>query len=151
MDDLSHNVISRIRSCTVFYDEDDCTAHARFHLTEGEANKELDRIRAEARAEALEPVRIIRDCLIEIGLNNIDQEKILAELNAILADQAPEAEKVEGPQVKESGGANTLQDVIDLLEIARDTKSGISFDWVETGILLRACRAEVERWIQEGR
>jgi len=56
INDLSHNVISSIRSCSVFYDEEDETSHVRFHATEGEANKELDRIRAEARAEALKDV-----------------------------------------------------------------------------------------------
>lgn len=126
-------------------------------------------VRAEAKAEALREAAPDYDHYWQIVLHwakddgqaikrlSVLQMRTLCERlesitrHAILADQAPEAEKVEGPQVKESGGANTLQDVIDLLEIARDAKSGISFDWVEAGILLRACHAEVERRIQEGK
>ena len=41
------------------------------------------------------------------------------------------------PETKSSGGANTLAELMSLLEIARDNKTGISLDWVETGIALR--------------
>lgn len=53
------------------------------------------------------------------------------------------------PEVKSIGGANTLDELMGLMEIARDNKTGITLDWVEVGILMRA--AEVKRRIEEAR
>lgn len=53
------------------------------------------------------------------------------------------------PEVKSIGGANTLDELIGLMEIARDNKIGITLDWVEVGIIMRA--AEVKSRLEEAR
>lgn len=67
--------------------------------------------------------------------------EIIDYCTAILADEPEQDDRK--PEVKSIGGANTLDELIGLMEIARANKTGITLDWVEVGIILRA--AEIER------
>jgi len=83
------------------------------------------------------------EVLLKIGNGEYRDEKdiicIFANKGYELAEESIKAEASgELPEIKVEGGANTLDECVGLLEIARDNKCNINLDWVEVGILLRA-------------
>ncbi len=105
----------------------------------------------------LECARAARNAIFNFGIDDkapdyyspIIRKDLAVQLveRAILsAEPAQDDGKAE---VKSIGGANTFDELIGLMEIARNNKTGITLDWVEVGIIMRA--AELRRRIEESK